>query len=147
MGPGGSLLSPTPQSPMYADNMCPPHWDARTALAWVPGTVGAQGHPSVPANPSPPGVPSVCRVQPIPMLCTDVVLRASVQDQLDAQHMRVCRCVFLNSCAQSLPLSWETPWGAAGIPQLSKSLGYQLPAGVLDPEGVVGYLLGMCSRV
>lgn len=74
------------------------------------------------------------------------VARQCVGSAECSAHTCVQLCLS-NPCAQLLSLSWETPWGAAGIPRRGKSSGYQPPAVALVPRGVVGCLLGMCRGV
>lgn len=70
---------------------------------------------------------------------------------LVVRHEAVCGiswmpCTYV--CVQvCLPNPWETPQGAASIPWLGKSWGYQAPAVTLFPRGVVGCLLGLLRGV
>ena len=64
---GGSLLTCVVYNPpMDAGDECPPHWDARTALAQVACTAGTQGYSPTPASRSSPlqqvGAPGARRV-------------------------------------------------------------------------------------
>lgn len=120
----GCVMNPYTKSTIEVGSVCPPHQDASTG-----GMRSA-------ASPFPP----------LSLECAG--------PSLSPCHSLMCRiswmlCTYM--CAgvsfQLVPLPWETPWGAAGIPHLGKPSGYHPPAAALVLRGPLGCLLGLYRGV